>query len=199
VERVGAKRVLVDSLKDLEIATANKVRYKDYIYSLVNNLKTRGITTIVTNEIPELFGPFQLSEYGVSFIADNVALLRYVELDGQIERAISVLKARGSQHSKSIHRFTIDNHGIQIGAPIRFLSGILAGTPVSTQSGNFDRFSPLERYVWSILSRMERASAQDIADITHLPLETVKETIDQLVINRSISAIDNVDPPEYTV
>lgn len=199
VERVGAKRVLVDSLKDLEIATANKVRYKDYIYSLVNNLKTRGITTIVTNEIPELFGPFQLSEYGVSFIADNVALLRYVELDGQIERAISVLKARGSQHSKSIHRFTIDNHGIQIGAPIRFLSGILAGTPVSTQSGNFDRFSPLERYVWSILSRMERASAQDMADITHLPLETVKETIDQLVINRSISAIDNVDPPEYTV
>ncbi len=39
VQRLGARRVLIDSIKDIEIATPDKVRFKDYIYSIVNEFK----------------------------------------------------------------------------------------------------------------------------------------------------------------
>lgn len=203
VERIGAKRVMVDSLKDLEIATPNKVRYKDYIYSLVNDLKTKGVTTLVTNEIPELFGPFQLSEYGVSFIADNVALLRYVEMDGQIERAISVLKARGSQHSKAIYRFQISSDGINIGQSLRALTGILAGTPISTGQPNGDNggsmLSPEEQYIWQKLNRSGPSTDQELAQITQLPLPLIQESIARLVARGSILPIDRDGITTYSV
>ena len=46
-------------------------------------------------EIADLLGSAQLSGHGVSFAADNVIQLKYVEVDGHLERGISVLKARG--------------------------------------------------------------------------------------------------------
>ncbi len=129
VDRSGTRLVMIDSLKDLEIATPDKARYKDYMYSLVQGFKQRGVTLLMTNEILELFGPFALSEYGVSFIADNVFLLRYVELPGRMGRALSVMKMRGSQHSKEIFEFEITGNGFTLMEPIRAFSGVLTGTP----------------------------------------------------------------------
>jgi circadian clock protein KaiC len=129
VQETGARLVMIDSLKDLEIATPDKTRYKDYIYSLVQGFKSKGVTMLMTNEIVELFGPFSLSEYGVSFIADNVVLLRYVEMAGRMSRAISVMKMRGSQHSKEICEFEITGGGLTLLAPIRAYSGVLTGMP----------------------------------------------------------------------
>ena len=145
VEKVGARRVLIDSIKDIEIATPDKVRYKDYIYSLINGFKMKNITTLLTNEIPELFGPFRLSEHGVSFIADNVILLRYVELAGRMGRAINVMKVRGSQHSKEIREFDITDEGLRIGEPIR-MTGVLTGSPTV--------LTPTEREFQELLAKM---------------------------------------------
>ncbi len=145
VEKVGARRVLIDSIKDIEIATPDKVRYKDYIYSLINGLKMENITTLLTNEIPELFGPFRLSEHGVSFIADNVILLRYVELAGRMGRAINIMKVRGSQHSKEIRAFEITDEGLRIGEPIR-MTGVLTGSPTV--------LTPTEQEFQELLAKM---------------------------------------------
>jgi len=71
-----------------------------------------GVDRILPGGIPELFGPLQLSEYGISFTADNVILLRYVELFGRMGCALHVMKVRGSQHSKDIREFTIATEGI---------------------------------------------------------------------------------------
>ncbi len=118
VQHIGARRVLIDPITDIEMATPNKVRYKDYVYALVNAFKIQGVTVLLTHEIPELFGPLQLSEYGISFITDNVILLRYMELYGRMGRAINVMKMRGSQHSKEIREFTITTGGMRIGEPV---------------------------------------------------------------------------------
>ncbi len=58
-----------------------------------------------------------------------IMLLRYVEIGGAVRRGFMVLKLRGSTHDKQIHEFTIDSNGMQIGAPFRDVSGILAGSP----------------------------------------------------------------------
>jgi len=129
IAEIKAKRVVIDSLKDIEIATPDKVRYKDYVYSLVNYFRSEGITSIVTNEIPELFGNLVMSEYGISFIADNVILLRYVELESSMDRAISVLKMRGSDHDKDVRRFQISSEGITIKDKFQGQEGILTGRP----------------------------------------------------------------------
>ena len=133
IQEIGAKRVVIDSLMDIEIATSDKVRYKDYIYSLVNFFKAEGITAVLTNEIPELFGSVQLTSYGISFISDNVILLRYVELESSITRAISILKARGSEHDKAVREFNITSDGITIMDKFEGQEGVLSGKP--TRSG----------------------------------------------------------------
>lgn len=126
----GARRVAMDSLKDIELATPDKVRYKDYVYSLVNDFRRQGITSLLTSEIPEMFGPFVVSEYGISFVADNVILLRYVEMARRIARAISVLKMRGSDHDKGVREYQISSQtGVQVLEPFAEYEAVLSGPP----------------------------------------------------------------------
>jgi len=137
VEEMGAKRILIDSLMDIKIATPDKVRYKDYIYSLANFFKSKGVTSMMTNEIPELFGSVQLTSYGISFISDNVILLRYVEVESAITRALSILKMRGSNHDKDIREFEITSSGIAILKKFEGQEGIMTGRPTRAV-GSFD-------------------------------------------------------------
>lgn len=132
LKELGAKRVVIDSLMDIEIATFHKVRFKDYVYSLVNYFREEGITAILTNEIPELFGTTQLSLHGISFMSDNVILLQYVELDSSVKRALSILKMRGSDHDKDVREFKIDERGITMMDKFKGQSGILTGRPTKT-------------------------------------------------------------------
>lgn len=168
VARVGARRVLVDSLKDLEIATRDKVRYKDYVYALVNGFKRQGITSLLTNEIPDLFGSFSLSEFGVSFIADNVILLRYVEMEGRMGRAISVLKVRGSQHDKEIRSFEISERGFGIGRAFQATTGVLTGTPSGVLRG-WDQLDADERYLLDVLGDSGALSVRQVGEKTRWP------------------------------
>jgi circadian clock protein KaiC len=62
------------------------------------------------------------------FLVDTVILLRYVEVDSSIQRAITVMKMRGSRHQKDIRRFQIRNGGIEIGGPFSGREGVLSGS-----------------------------------------------------------------------
>lgn len=168
VEKVQARRVLIDSIKDIEIATPDKVRFKDYIYSIVNEFKVKGITMIVTNEIPELFGGFQLSEYGVSFVTDNVILLRYVELNGHMEHVITILKVRGCNHSNDIRKFQITREGIRIGDTIHGMIGVLTGSPDYAAGMLPSDLSPRSRYVVDMIRHLGATSLDELADETGL-------------------------------
>lgn len=180
IRRRRAKRVVIDSLKDLEIATPNKVRFKDYVYSLVNQFKRLGITSLLTNEIPELFGSFTLSEFGVSFITDNVILLRYVEQGGQMSRALSVLKVRGSQHDKKIRQFEITSEGMQVGQHLRAVTGILSGMPVFGGEASLLHLPPRTRYLTETLKQKGAIDLAELQTITGLTEEILREELEEL-------------------
>ncbi|MEQ8960830.1 MAG: ATPase domain-containing protein [Coleofasciculus sp. C2-GNP5-27] len=182
VEKIGAKRVLLDSIKDIEIATPDKVRYKDYIYALVNQLKLQGITIIMNHEIPELFGDFQVSEYGVSFIADNVILLRYVELSGEMGRAINIMKMRGSQHSKEIRRFEINDTGLLIGDMMTAQTGILTGLPILTAipHSTINDLPARSQYILKTLQQKGTSTVAELATQTGLPESDVEQEMEEL-------------------
>lgn len=198
VKKVGAKRVLLDSLKDIEIATPDKVRFKDYIYSLVNQFKLQGVTTLLTNEIPEMFGPFQLSEYGVSFVVDNVILLRYLELTGRMGRAISIMKVRGSQHSKEIRSFEITDQGIRIDRMVQAHTGVLTGIPVFKERNKDLLYLPNKaRYVVEVLQEKGLSSADTLSQLTGLALDDLSQELETLREQGMVVVAQNGDQSLY--
>ena len=55
VERTGARRVLIDSLTDLQFASPDEIRFREYMYSLVQRLSRQGVSVFMTSELPDLF------------------------------------------------------------------------------------------------------------------------------------------------
>ncbi len=81
VERTGARRILIDSLGDLAFAAGDEVRYREYLYSLVQRCSRRGVSLMLTFELADLFRVTRLSEMGISHVSDNVVLLQYLRHD----------------------------------------------------------------------------------------------------------------------
>jgi circadian clock protein KaiC len=134
-DSVGAKRAVLDSLTSLSLGAVTDRRYKELVYSLAKHFRSQGITLFMTMEISELLGAAQLSGHGVSFAADNVIQLRYVEMEGRLDRAISVIKARGVNLNTELRPFQIGASGMQIGEASQFkgLRGVLTGLPSHTE------------------------------------------------------------------
>jgi circadian clock protein KaiC len=112
VERVGAKRVLVDGLSDLQYASPDPVRFREFIYSLNQRLSRQDVSPVMTSELPDLFHVGRLAEYGISHLADNVILLQYLRADTRLRRTVTVLKSRATAHDPTIREFDITPEGI---------------------------------------------------------------------------------------
>jgi circadian clock protein KaiC len=117
VETTGATRVLVDSLGDLQTASWDLTRFREYAYSLVHRFSRRGVSLMMTYEVPELFGLGTLTEYGASHLSDNVVLLQYREIESTITRTITILKTRASHHDPRVREFQITTDGIVLVKP----------------------------------------------------------------------------------
>ncbi len=115
VERTGARRVLVDSLVDLQTAAPDETRFREFMYSLTQRLARRGTSLVMTCEVPELFGVRSLSHFAASHLSDNVIALNYYVDQGNIKRALSVIKSRASAHDEAMREFAISPQGIIIG------------------------------------------------------------------------------------
>ncbi len=115
IERTGARRVAIDSLGDLRAACGDEIRFREYMYSLLQRCARRNVSVIMTQEVPELFGITRLSEFGISHISDNVVLLQFLRGDSEVKRAITVLKTRGSAHDPRIRQFEITSEGLSLG------------------------------------------------------------------------------------
>jgi circadian clock protein KaiC len=118
VERVGARRVLIDSLADLQFASGDPTRFREYMYSLTQRLSRAGVSMFMTSELPELFAVSRLSDHGVSHLSDNVLLLQYLRDGARVRRAMTVLKTRATKNATEVREFTISGSGITIGDTI---------------------------------------------------------------------------------
>ena len=115
VEHTGARRVVIDSLGDLGFAAGDEARYREYLYSLVQRCSRRGVSLLMTLELPDLFQVTQISEVGVSHVADNVVMLQYLRQPAGIRRTLTILKTRASLHEPQVREFTITPEGITLG------------------------------------------------------------------------------------
>jgi circadian clock protein KaiC len=116
VEKHHIRRAVFDSLTSMSLGVPSERRFKELVYAMGKHLRDCGVTLVSTIEADQLFGAGAVTGRGVSFIADNVIRLRYVEKGGRLDRGISVVKARGVKHSTERRAFTIDRGGLRLGA-----------------------------------------------------------------------------------
>jgi circadian clock protein KaiC len=133
VVRIGAKRAVIDSLSGLELALAPTFRedFRESLYRMVGALTGMGVTVISTVELPDSYTILQFSPHGIAFLSDAIIMQRYLEIGGQLKRAISVIKVRGSQHSKELREYEITSNGtLLVGRALTSYEGLLTGSPV---------------------------------------------------------------------
>jgi circadian clock protein KaiC len=130
VREIGARRIVVDSLSHFERMTTDPTALRGTVYTFVNALKREGLTSLLTRESAALFGESDGAvDEDVAFVMDSYAMLRYVEIDSAVRKALLVLKSRGSDHAKDIRQFEITPNGIEVRSKFEGREGILSGSP----------------------------------------------------------------------
>ena len=108
-------RLFIDGLTSFKNVAADQTRIGNFFSALANELRVLGVTTIYSLEVPDILGPvMRVPIDDVSSLAENLILLRFVEVRSQLYRLISVLKVRDSDFDPSLFEFAIRADGIAI-------------------------------------------------------------------------------------
>jgi circadian clock protein KaiC len=132
VKRIGAKRLVIDSLAGFEMALAPGFRadFRESLYRMITALTGVGVTILSTVEMDESFTEFPFSTYSISFLTDDIIRLRYVCIDGQLRKIMVVIKMRGGNHSKDIREYEITSKGVVISDErLTDYEGLITGIP----------------------------------------------------------------------
>jgi circadian clock protein KaiC len=131
IDRMKARRVVIDSLSGFELALAPTYseNFRESLYRMVAVLTGRGMTVLMTSELEDRYNDLRFSPYGAAFLTDAIIVQRYIELKSELRRVIAVVKVRASAHSNELHLFEINDEGIIIGDPLTGYEGLLSGHP----------------------------------------------------------------------
>lgn len=125
----GAKVVIIDSLNGYLNAMPEARYLTTHLHEVLTYLGQRGVMTFLVGVQQGIVGAMTTG-IDVSYMADNVLILRYFEARGAVEKAISVFKKRGSAHETTLRRFNISSSGIEVGPVLDQFQGILTGVPI---------------------------------------------------------------------
>jgi circadian clock protein KaiC len=131
IRRLGARRVVIDSLSGFELAVAPSFRedFRESLSRLVSALADEGVTVLMTSELEDRYTDLRFSPYGTAFLTDAIILQRYVEVESRLRRVLAVVKVRASSHSDQLHEYSIGEDGIRIGDMLLGQEGLLGGRP----------------------------------------------------------------------
>lgn len=128
IRESNIQRLVLDSVSHFNRLTNVTQDLRQVYTSVVNGLRRENITAMLLGEEgpPNYRSVFQ---GGLSFVVDNIILLRYVEIESAMRRAIVVLKTRGSNHVKDIRRYEIATGGLHVREVFEDREGLLSGVP----------------------------------------------------------------------
>ncbi len=131
VETIGATRVVIDSISGFEMALAPTFRedFRESLYRLISTLTGIGVTMYSTVEVVEQ-ERLQITGHGVSFLTDVILSQRFVEIEGELRKALVIVKMRGSDHSREFWAYESTATGIVLGNTLREYDRVVTGLPV---------------------------------------------------------------------
>jgi circadian clock protein KaiC len=129
VKRTKAQRLVIDSLSGFELALAPTFRedFRESLYRMVGALTGAGVTVFMTTEVAQSFTDLRFSTDLISFLTDDVIVQRYVEIEGDIRKVMTVIKMRGSEHSKALRLYDVTKKGLVVGDALHDYRGIITG------------------------------------------------------------------------
>lgn len=124
----GVRRLFIDSLGGFERAAVHRPRLVEFFAALTNELRSRGVTTVGTWELRDLFAA-EVAAPGseISSLLDNLVMMRQVEIRSEYKRVLSVLKIRDQPYQAAAQEVIIDGRGLAIQGPFEPAAGVSTG------------------------------------------------------------------------
>lgn len=142
-------RIAIDSLSALARGVTNNA-FRQFVIGVTGYAKQEEITGFFTNTTDQFMGAHSITESHISTITDTILMLQYVEIKGEMSRAINVFKMRGSWHDKGIREYSISKDGPDIKDSFRNYERIISGSPSRI---SIDEKSELSRIVKNVKGR----------------------------------------------
>ncbi|MBD1808726.1 circadian clock protein KaiC [Microcoleus sp. FACHB-SPT15] len=121
-------RIAIDSLSALARGVSNNA-FRQFVIGVTGYAKQEEITGFFTNTTDQFMGSNSITDSHISTITDTILMLQYVEIRGDMSRAINVFKMRGSWHDTGIREYTISADGPEIKDSFRNYERIISGSP----------------------------------------------------------------------
>ena len=128
VERQKATTIVIDSLNGFLQAMPGEQFLALHLHELLTYLNNRGIVTMMVLAQMGMIGAMQ-TPVDVSYLADNILVLRYFEARGEVRQAISMIKKRSGAHEHTIRELRLGPDRIWLGEPLKNFQGVLSGIP----------------------------------------------------------------------
>ncbi len=128
IEEFKPARIAIDSLSALARGVTNNA-FRQFVIGVTGYAKQEEITGFFTNTTDQFMGSNSITESHISTITDTIIMLQYVEIRGEMSRAINVFKMRGSWHDKGIREYAINSEGPEIRDSFRNYERIISGSP----------------------------------------------------------------------
>ncbi|WP_338038579.1 circadian clock protein KaiC [Neosynechococcus sphagnicola] len=121
-------RIAIDSLSALARGVSNNA-FRQFVIGVTGFAKQEEITGFFTNTSDQFMGSHSITDSHISTITDTILMLQYVEIRGEMSRAINVFKMRGSWHDKGIREYSISAKGPEIKDSFRNFERVISGSP----------------------------------------------------------------------
>ena len=133
VDRARIKRLVFDGLHGFRHRAEFAERVRTVFASFSDELVRRGVTSIFTVDSRDVIAPaIDLPIDGISALAENLILLRHVEIRSNIHRLVSVIKVRDRAHDGAIRRLDVSTRGITVGDRFEGAEQVLSGSAHTT-------------------------------------------------------------------
>jgi circadian clock protein KaiC len=134
IQRQDVRRLFIDGLGGFLHTVASAERLELFLTALFMELQARKVTTICSLALPALFSPtveLPKADTGIADPVDNLVILRFVELQSQLYRLISILKMCESGYDSAIREFRITDQSINVAPTFRSAQAILTSVALS--------------------------------------------------------------------
>ena len=127
--RTGAKRLVIDSLSELNLYMAPEFHadLRQAVFRMLSVVAKLGVSALVTIGLDDDFTGLHFSQANISYLTDAIVALRYAEVNGRMGKFMSVIKVRGSAHSTDLRGYRITSEGLEVDDEATAVAGVLAG------------------------------------------------------------------------
>jgi circadian clock protein KaiC len=194
VNKFKPRLVILDPVSNLS-AAGDTVEVKIMLTRLLDFLKLQGITSLFIN----LSSPTQLetTEIQTSSLIDTWLALRDIEINGERNRGLYILKSRGMAHSNQIREFVLSDQGIDLVDVYTGTDGILTGSARFAQEAKDEAQRQLgQQEIERKQREVERKRSKMEAEIADLKLDFAadQEELERMIAEETAQsrALDNV-------